>query len=229
MINIESSSVKEPIDNLALSNAVRPGVVGWAKSLAREVGPTEDHRQHDRAGPDRDRAPGRGLQGQAARRGLRGDPAPALRAAAGGGRRRLLPRLGRRLVRDRRRDSGRRRTDAQPALRRISSGRCGGSHRRGSPRAASSSSALRRSCSGCCRPTAPTSGSSTRRIRSTRSSACRTMRRRRARPDLLRRRPRARGAPARAARAVPAAERLVARRPPRRSARRSSSRSACRT
>ena len=38
VINIESSSVKEPIDNLALSNAVRPGVVGWAKSLAREVG-----------------------------------------------------------------------------------------------------------------------------------------------------------------------------------------------
>ena len=39
MINIESSSVREPIDNLALSNAVRPGVVGWAKTLARELGP----------------------------------------------------------------------------------------------------------------------------------------------------------------------------------------------
>ncbi len=39
VINIESSTVKEPADNLALSNAVRPGVVGWAKSLAREVGP----------------------------------------------------------------------------------------------------------------------------------------------------------------------------------------------
>jgi 3-oxoacyl-[acyl-carrier protein] reductase len=39
VINIESSSVREPIDNLALSNAVRPGVVGWAKTLAREVGP----------------------------------------------------------------------------------------------------------------------------------------------------------------------------------------------
>ena len=44
--------------------------------------PEEDHRQHDRAGPDRDRAAGRGLQGQAARRGLRGDPAAALRPAA---------------------------------------------------------------------------------------------------------------------------------------------------
>ena len=38
VVNIESSSVREPIDGLALSNAVRPGVVGWAKTLAREVG-----------------------------------------------------------------------------------------------------------------------------------------------------------------------------------------------
>jgi 3-oxoacyl-[acyl-carrier protein] reductase len=38
VINIESSSVREPIDNLALSNAVRPGVVGWANTLAREIG-----------------------------------------------------------------------------------------------------------------------------------------------------------------------------------------------
>jgi 3-oxoacyl-[acyl-carrier protein] reductase len=39
VVNIESSTVKEPADNLALSNAVRPGVVGWAKTLSREVGP----------------------------------------------------------------------------------------------------------------------------------------------------------------------------------------------
>jgi 3-oxoacyl-[acyl-carrier protein] reductase len=39
IINITSSSVREPIDNLALSNAVRPGVIGWAKTLARELGP----------------------------------------------------------------------------------------------------------------------------------------------------------------------------------------------
>ena len=38
VINVESSSVREPIDGLALSNIVRPGVVGWAKTLAREVG-----------------------------------------------------------------------------------------------------------------------------------------------------------------------------------------------
>jgi 3-oxoacyl-[acyl-carrier protein] reductase len=39
VVNITSSSVRDPIDNLALSNAVRPGVIGWAKTLAREVGP----------------------------------------------------------------------------------------------------------------------------------------------------------------------------------------------
>jgi len=39
IVNVTSSTVREPIDNLALSNVVRPGVVGWAKSLARELGP----------------------------------------------------------------------------------------------------------------------------------------------------------------------------------------------
>jgi 3-oxoacyl-[acyl-carrier protein] reductase len=39
IINIESSSVRAPIDNLALSNALRPGVIGWMKTLSREVGP----------------------------------------------------------------------------------------------------------------------------------------------------------------------------------------------
>ena len=39
VINITSSSVREPIDNLALSNSVRPAVIGWAKTLAREIGP----------------------------------------------------------------------------------------------------------------------------------------------------------------------------------------------
>ena len=39
IVNITSSTVKEPVDNLALSNTVRPGVVGWSKTLARELGP----------------------------------------------------------------------------------------------------------------------------------------------------------------------------------------------
>jgi 3-oxoacyl-[acyl-carrier protein] reductase len=38
IVNITSSSVREPIDNLALSNTVRPGVIGWGKTLSREVG-----------------------------------------------------------------------------------------------------------------------------------------------------------------------------------------------
>jgi 3-oxoacyl-[acyl-carrier protein] reductase len=39
VINITSSTVREPVDNLALSNIARPAVIGWAKSLARELGP----------------------------------------------------------------------------------------------------------------------------------------------------------------------------------------------
>jgi 3-oxoacyl-[acyl-carrier protein] reductase len=36
---ITSSAVKEPVSHLALSNTLRPGVTGWAKTLSREVGP----------------------------------------------------------------------------------------------------------------------------------------------------------------------------------------------
>jgi 3-oxoacyl-[acyl-carrier protein] reductase len=39
IVNVTSSTVREPIDNLVLSNVLRPGVIGWAKSLARELGP----------------------------------------------------------------------------------------------------------------------------------------------------------------------------------------------
>ncbi len=38
VVNITSSSVREPIPHLLLSNAIRPGVVGWAKTLAHELG-----------------------------------------------------------------------------------------------------------------------------------------------------------------------------------------------
>jgi len=34
-----SIAAKEPVAHIALSNAVRPGVTGWAKTLARELGP----------------------------------------------------------------------------------------------------------------------------------------------------------------------------------------------
>jgi 3-oxoacyl-[acyl-carrier protein] reductase len=39
IVAIESTSVREPIPNIALSNAVRPGVFGWLRTLARELGP----------------------------------------------------------------------------------------------------------------------------------------------------------------------------------------------
>ena len=39
IVCITSITVKEPSPGLALSNAIRPGVTGWAKSLARELGP----------------------------------------------------------------------------------------------------------------------------------------------------------------------------------------------
>jgi 3-oxoacyl-[acyl-carrier protein] reductase len=37
ILNIQSSSVKAPINNLILSNTIRPGVTGLAKSLSREL------------------------------------------------------------------------------------------------------------------------------------------------------------------------------------------------
>jgi 3-oxoacyl-[acyl-carrier protein] reductase len=39
ILMLTSVAVKEPTENLALSNAVRPGLTGWAKALARELGP----------------------------------------------------------------------------------------------------------------------------------------------------------------------------------------------
>ncbi len=38
IVNLTSISVKQPIDNLMLSNSIRSAVVGWAKTLSREVG-----------------------------------------------------------------------------------------------------------------------------------------------------------------------------------------------
>jgi 3-oxoacyl-[acyl-carrier protein] reductase len=39
IVNMTSSTVREPTVNLVLSNALRPGVIGWAKTLATELGP----------------------------------------------------------------------------------------------------------------------------------------------------------------------------------------------
>jgi 3-oxoacyl-[acyl-carrier protein] reductase len=39
VIAITSSAVKEPMETLALSSAVRPGLTGWLKALSRDLGP----------------------------------------------------------------------------------------------------------------------------------------------------------------------------------------------
>jgi 3-oxoacyl-[acyl-carrier protein] reductase len=39
VVNISSTSVKQPIPNLAISNIIRPAVGAWAKCLATELGP----------------------------------------------------------------------------------------------------------------------------------------------------------------------------------------------
>lgn len=39
IVNIVSTSVKQPIDGLLLSNSVRPGVIGFTKSVSRELAP----------------------------------------------------------------------------------------------------------------------------------------------------------------------------------------------
>ncbi len=41
IINITSVAAKQPVDNLMLSNAVRPAVIGFAKSLATELAPDQ--------------------------------------------------------------------------------------------------------------------------------------------------------------------------------------------
>lgn len=49
IVNIASSSVKESIDNLVLSNSIRPGIVGLAKTLAQEL--SEDNILINTVGP----------------------------------------------------------------------------------------------------------------------------------------------------------------------------------
>jgi len=41
VINVTSTSVKQPVDGLILSNSIRSAVVGWAKTLANEIGPDQ--------------------------------------------------------------------------------------------------------------------------------------------------------------------------------------------
>ena len=118
IVNIESSSVRSPIDNLALSNALRPGVVGWMKTLAREVGAKGITVNTIAPGLiDTER-----LRAVAGRQGRLADPARARRRAVRDRRRRLLPGLRPRELRHRCGRAGRRRGHAQPALKACGSG-----------------------------------------------------------------------------------------------------------
>jgi 3-oxoacyl-[acyl-carrier protein] reductase len=105
IVNIASSSVREPIDGLALSNAVRPGVVGWAKTLARELGPKQ--------------ITVNSIAPAAARRSG-ADPSAAIRAAGRGRPGRRVSRVGRCELRNGHRRPGRRRTHTEPPLETVS-------------------------------------------------------------------------------------------------------------
>ena len=110
IVTVTSSTVREPIDNLVLSNVVRPGIVGWSKSLARELGPkgitvnciapgridTDRIREVYPDGPTED--------------DLAANPAAPARHDARDRRRRGVPVLGARVVRQRHGDPRGRRT-----------------------------------------------------------------------------------------------------------------------
>src|SRR6266480_1125216 len=105
-----SSAVKEPTEHLALSNTIRPGVTGYAKSLARELGP--------QGVTVNCVAPGRIDTARLAQLYPDGHPARTLGHAAGVRRCRLLPRVRPRALRDGRDCRRRRRPDARVALMR---------------------------------------------------------------------------------------------------------------
>lgn len=80
ILNIQSTSVKAPIPNLILSNTIRPGVAGLAKSLSREL--AQDNILVNTVCPgaiytDRLRS---GVRDQAERRGISEEEAAAERA-----------------------------------------------------------------------------------------------------------------------------------------------------
>ena len=77
IVNVGSSSTREPIPGLNLSNAHRMAAVGFLKTLATEVARRRDHRQHGRHRPLRHRAPRRRERLARRRRRGRQEPVPA--------------------------------------------------------------------------------------------------------------------------------------------------------
>ena len=66
ILTIQSVSVKQPLAELLLSNAVRPGVHGMMKTLAGQLGAEGHPGQHALSGAHRDRSPAGRPQGQRA-------------------------------------------------------------------------------------------------------------------------------------------------------------------
>ena len=116
IVNIESSSVREPLDNLALSNSVRPGVIGWAKTLAREVGPDGITVNSIAPGRIETERLAEAFVNRSRAEEMAVDPAAPLRPAEGSRRSDLLPGLRPGLVRHRHGDPRRRRPHALSAL-----------------------------------------------------------------------------------------------------------------
>jgi hypothetical protein len=62
VVNITSWSVREPIPNLMLSNAIRPGVVGWGQDAGTGGRSGGHHGEHDRPRQDRHAAGARAME-----------------------------------------------------------------------------------------------------------------------------------------------------------------------
>ena len=92
ILTIASSSIKQPIPNLVLSNALRTGIWGTAKTLVARAGPAQHPRQRHRAGTDPDRADRRtrsrhgGPVGHVAGRGAASSRRPASRSGGSASR-----------------------------------------------------------------------------------------------------------------------------------------------
>ena len=102
IINITSTAVREPIEGLILSNSIRLGTTGLAKTLSRELGPARHHREQRRTRTDRDgprapplRSPGEGGWSHVRRRACRAGPAHPHAAPRRAGGRRCDDRLSR--------------------------------------------------------------------------------------------------------------------------------------
>ena len=118
IVNITSSVVKEPSEGLLLSNAYRPGVIGWAKTLSQEEGRhgiTVNSIAPGFIDTDRMRELYAGGRPECPRPRRATDPTRPLRGSAGDRRHGRLPLLHQSLVHQRDHRPGGRRRRPRPA------------------------------------------------------------------------------------------------------------------